>query len=98
VLLDHIGCGTATFAGLSIVWAVAEHQASPIGARTIFATHYHELNELASLLTNVANAQVLVQESGEELLFLHRVVHGSAWRSCDIEANSHVAVGLAPQG
>jgi DNA mismatch repair protein MutS len=49
-------------------------------------------------LTNVANAQVLVQETGEELLFLHRVVHGGAWRSYDIEANSHVAVGLAPQG
>ena len=121
VLLDEIGRGTATFDGLSIAWAVAEHLASPIGARTIFATHYHELNELASLLPNVANAQVLVEETGDELLFLHRVVNGGASRSYGIEAarlagvpaavvrrarqvlgrieaNSHVAVGLAPQG
>ena len=121
VLLDEIGRGTATFDGLSIAWAVAEHLARPIRARTIFATHYHELNELASLLPNVANAQVLVEETGDELVFLHRVVHGGASRSYGIEAarlagvppavvrrarqvlgrieaNSHVAVGLAPQG
>ncbi|MFO7630396.1 MAG: DNA mismatch repair protein MutS [Prochlorococcaceae cyanobacterium] len=91
VLLDEIGRGTATFDGLSIAWAVAEHLAGPpeqggIGARTVFATHYHELNELASLLPNVANAQVLVEETGEELVFLHRVVAGGASRSYGIEA------------
>jgi DNA mismatch repair protein MutS len=86
VLLDEIGRGTATFDGLSIAWAVAEHLAGPIRARTIFATHYHELNELAELLPNVANAQVLVEETGEELLFLHRVVQGGASRSYGIEA------------
>jgi len=86
VLLDEIGRGTATFDGLSIAWAVAEHLASPIRARTIFATHYHELNELAELLPNVANAQVLVEETGEELLFLHRVMRGGASRSYGIEA------------
>ena len=86
VLLDEIGRGTATFDGLSIAWAVAEHLAGPIRARTIFATHYHELNELAELQANVANAQVLVEETGEDLLFLHRVVHGGASRSYGIEA------------
>jgi DNA mismatch repair protein MutS len=86
VLLDEIGRGTATFDGLSIAWAVAEHLAGPIRARTIFATHYHELNELAELLPNVANAQVLVEETGEALLFLHRVVRGGASRSYGIEA------------
>ncbi|MCP9775621.1 DNA mismatch repair protein MutS [Cyanobium sp. WAJ14-Wanaka] len=87
VLLDEIGRGTATFDGLSIAWAVAEHLASPeLRARSVFATHYHELNELAALLPNVANAQVLVEETGEELLFLHRVVPGGASRSYGIEA------------
>jgi DNA mismatch repair protein MutS len=86
VLLDEIGRGTATFDGLSIAWAVAEHLAADLRARTIFATHYHELNELADLLPNVANAQVLVEETGEELLFLHRVVRGGASRSYGIEA------------
>ena len=86
VLLDEIGRGTATFDGLSIAWAVAEHLAGPIRARTIFATHYHELNELAELLPNVANAQVLVEETGDQLRFLHRVVRGGASRSYGIEA------------
>ena len=90
VLLDEIGRGTATFDGLSIAWAVAEHLAGQenggIGARTIFATHYHELNELAVLLPSVGNAQVLVEETGESLRFLHRVVRGGASRSYGIEA------------
>ena len=86
VLLDEIGRGTATCDGLSIAWAVAEHLAGDLRARTIFATHYHELNELAELLPNVANAQVLVEETGDELVFLHRVVRGGASRSYGIEA------------
>ncbi len=86
VLLDEIGRGTATFDGLSIAWAVAEHLADSIGARTIFATHYHELNELAELLPNVGNAQVLVEETGNDLVFLHRVCRGGASRSYGIEA------------
>ncbi len=86
VLLDEIGRGTATFDGLSIAWAVAEHLAGGIGARTIFATHYHELNELAELLPNVGNAQVLVEETGNDLVFLHRVCRGGASRSYGIEA------------
>ena len=86
VLLDEIGRGTATFDGLSIAWAVAEHLAIEIRARSVFATHYHELNELSELLANVANAQVLVQETGNELVFLHQVVSGGASRSYGIEA------------
>jgi DNA mismatch repair protein MutS len=86
VLLDEIGRGTATFDGLAIAWAVAEALAGDVGARTVFATHYHELNELATLLPNVANAQVLVEETGDDLLFLHQVVPGGASRSYGIEA------------
>jgi DNA mismatch repair protein MutS len=86
VLLDEIGRGTATFDGLSIAWAVAEYLAGEIGARSVFATHYHELNALADQLANVANAQVLVEETGSELRFLHQVVGGGASRSYGIEA------------
>ena len=86
VLLDEIGRGTATFDGLSIAWAVAEYLAGEIGSRSVFATHYHELNALADQLANVANAQVLVEDTGEELRFLHRVVNGGANRSYGIEA------------
>ncbi|MDP8966747.1 MAG: DNA mismatch repair protein MutS [Cyanobacteriota bacterium] len=86
VLLDEIGRGTATFDGLSIAWAVAEYLATDIQARTIFATHYHELNELASLLPNVANYQVTVKELPEQIIFLHQVQPGGADRSYGIEA------------
>jgi len=86
VLLDEIGRGTATFDGLSIAWAVAEHLATVIRARTIFATHYHELNELASILLNVANYQVTVKELPEQIVFLHKVQPGGADRSYGIEA------------
>jgi DNA mismatch repair protein MutS len=86
VLLDEIGRGTATFDGLSIAWAVAEHLASEIHARTIFATHYHELNELAAMLSNVANYQVTVKELPDQIVFLHKVQPGGADRSYGIEA------------
>lgn len=86
VLLDEIGRGTATFDGLSIAWAVAEYLATQIQARTIFATHYHELNELASILSNVANFQVTVQEMPQEIIFLHQVRQGGADKSYGIEA------------
>ena len=86
VLLDEIGRGTATFDGLSIAWAVAEYLAAEIRSRTIFATHYHELNELASILSNVANYQVTVKEMPEEIIFLHQVRPGGADRSYGIEA------------
>ncbi|MGJ3246602.1 MAG: DNA mismatch repair protein MutS [Elainellaceae cyanobacterium] len=86
VLLDEIGRGTATFDGLSIAWAVAEHLATEIRARTIFATHYHELNELASMLGNIANYQVTVKEMPDQIIFLHKVRPGGADRSYGIEA------------
>jgi DNA mismatch repair protein MutS len=86
VLLDEIGRGTATFDGLAIAWAVAEYLASDLRARTIFATHYHEMNELASLLDNVANYQVMVKELPNEIIFLHQVKPGGASRSYGIEA------------
>jgi DNA mismatch repair protein MutS len=86
ILLDEIGRGTATFDGLSIAWAVAEYLAMEIQARTIFATHYHELNELASILDNVANYQVTVKELPNEIVFLHQVQPGGADKSYGIEA------------
>jgi len=94
VLLDEIGRGTATFDGLSIAWSVAEYLATEIRARTIFATHYHELNELASILTNVANFQVVVKELPERIVFLHQVRPGGADRSYGIEAGR--LAGLPP--
>ena len=86
ILLDEIGRGTATFDGLSIAWAVAEYLATDVQGRTIFATHYHELNELASILTNVANYQVTVKEVSDKLIFLHQVTPGGADKSYGIEA------------
>jgi DNA mismatch repair protein MutS len=86
VLLDEIGRGTATFDGLSIAWSVAEYLATEIQSRTIFATHYHELNELASILDNVANYQVTVKEMPDQIVFLHQVHPGGADKSYGIEA------------
>ncbi len=94
VLLDEIGRGTATFDGLSIAWSVAEYLATAIQCRTIFATHYHELNELASILTNVANYQVMVKELAEKIIFLHQVCPGGASKSYGIEAGR--LAGLPP--
>ncbi|WP_016952593.1 DNA mismatch repair protein MutS [Anabaena sp. PCC 7108] len=86
VLLDEIGRGTATFDGLSIAWAVAEYLAVDIKSRTIFATHYHELNELATIVSNVANYQVTVKELPDQIIFLHQVQPGGADKSYGIEA------------
>ncbi len=87
VLLDEVGRGTATFDGLSIAWAVAEylHNNANHAAKTLFATHYHELTELARVLPGARNYQVLVKESRGEILFLHKVVEGSANKSYGIE-------------
>jgi DNA mismatch repair protein MutS len=87
VLLDEVGRGTATFDGLSIAWAVAEylHNNANHAAKTLFATHYHELTELARVLPGVRNYQVMVKESRGEILFLHKVVEGSANKSYGIE-------------
>ena len=85
VLLDEIGRGTATFDGLAIAWAVAEDLATRLGSRTVFATHYHELNHLAQRLPNVVNHQVVVVEENDRLVFLHQVRPGGADRSYGIE-------------
>jgi DNA mismatch repair protein MutS len=94
ILLDEIGRGTATFDGLSIAWAVAEYLATDIKARTIFATHYHELNELSNILENVANYQVTVKEMPDQIIFLHQVQPGGAQKSYGIEAGR--LAGLPP--
>ena len=85
VLLDEVGRGTATFDGLSIAWAVVEHLQANSRARTLFATHYHELTELAELLPGVKNIHVSVQETPNEIVFLRRVEEGSADKSYGIE-------------
>jgi DNA mismatch repair protein MutS len=85
VLLDEVGRGTATFDGLSIAWAVVEHLQKNTRARTLFATHYHELTELAELLPTVKNIHVSVKETPNEIIFLRRVEPGSADKSYGIE-------------
>jgi DNA mismatch repair protein MutS len=85
VLLDEIGRGTATFDGLAIAWAVVEHLQTHTHARTLFATHYHELTELAELLPGVRNYHVSVKESGSNIVFLRKVEPGSADKSYGIE-------------
>jgi DNA mismatch repair protein MutS len=85
VILDEIGRGTATFDGLSIAWAVAEHLHDSIGCRTLFATHYHELTDLANTKSAVANYNVAVREWNEEIIFLHKILPGAADKSYGIQ-------------
>ena len=87
VILDEIGRGTATFDGLSLAWAVAEHLATSDRARpkTVFATHYHELTDLADALANVINYHVAAREFREEIVFLHKIVAGRSDRSYGIQ-------------
>ena len=87
LILDEIGRGTSTFDGLSIAWSVLEHIADPAlcGAKTLFATHYHELTELEGKLPGVKNYRVTVKEMGEDILFLRRIVRGGADRSFGIQ-------------
>ncbi len=84
VILDEIGRGTSTYDGLSIAWAVAEHLHDAIGCRAIFATHYHELCELAETRPGAVNFNVAAREHGETVVFLHKLVPGSANRSYGI--------------
>jgi DNA mismatch repair protein MutS len=85
VLLDEIGRGTATWDGVSIAWAVTEHLHEKTGAKTIFATHYHELTQLADQLTALRNFNVAVREVGTDIVFLHHLQPGGADRSYGIE-------------
>ena len=85
VILDEIGRGTATFDGLSIAWAVAEHLHDEIKCRTLFATHYHELTDLANTRDAVVNCNVAVREWNEEIIFLHKILPGAADKSYGIQ-------------
>jgi DNA mismatch repair protein MutS len=94
VLLDEIGRGTSTYDGISIAWSVSEHLHNVVGCKTIFATHYHELTQLADSLVAVRNYNVQVREVGDQVLFLHRLQPGGADRSYGIEVGR--LAGLPP--
>ncbi len=85
VILDEVGRGTATFDGLSLAWAMVEHLHQHCGAKTLFATHYHELTELEATLPRVRNRCMAVKEWQDRILFLHRVAEGSADKSYGIQ-------------
>ncbi len=87
LILDEIGRGTSTFDGLSIAWAVIEHISNRkfLGAKTLFATHYHELTELEGKISNVTNYCVAVKEKGEDIVFLRKIVRGGADKSYGIQ-------------
>jgi len=95
VILDEVGRGTATFDGLSLAWAIVEHLHESIGALTLFATHYHELTELEALLPRVVNRTMAVREWEDRILFLRRVLPGTADKSYGL----HVArLAGVPEG
>ncbi|MGI6020144.1 MAG: DNA mismatch repair protein MutS [Lachnospiraceae bacterium] len=87
IILDEIGRGTSTFDGLSIAWAVIEYISEPeiIGAKTLFATHYHELTELEGKIPGVNNYCIAVRENGEDIVFLRKIVKGGADKSYGIQ-------------
>jgi DNA mismatch repair protein MutS len=87
VILDEIGRGTSTYDGISLAWSVAEHLHDRVGCRTLFATHYHELTDLADSLPRVTNLNVAVREWKDDVVFLHKIVDGAADKSYGI----HVA-------
>src|SRR5262249_51617038 len=87
IILDEIGRGTATFDGLSIAWAIAEylHDSTQHAAKTIFATHYHEMTELAKMMPGVRNYQMAVKEQEGHIVFLRKMIEGSTSKSYGIE-------------
>ena len=87
LVLDEIGRGTSTFDGLSIAWAVVEHISSQklLGAKTLFATHYHELTELEGTISGVNNYCIAVKEQGDDIVFLRKIIKGGADRSYGIQ-------------
>ncbi len=95
IVLDEIGRGTSTYDGLALAWAVVEHIQRTIRAKTLFATHYHELTELASQLEGVRNLHVSVKESGDQILFLRRVEPGAADKSYGIEVARLAALPMS---
>ncbi len=95
IVLDEIGRGTATYDGLALAWAVIEHIHDRTRAKTLFATHYHELTELAGQLDGVRNLHVSVKEAGEQIIFLRKVEPGSADRSYGIEVARLAALPMS---
>jgi len=95
IVLDEIGRGTSTYDGLALAWAVVEHIHRNIRAKTLFATHYHEMTELAGQLEGVRNLHVSVKESGDQILFLRRVEPGAADRSYGIEVARLAALPMS---
>jgi DNA mismatch repair protein MutS len=95
IILDEIGRGTATYDGLALAWAVIEHIHEKIKAKTLFATHYHELTELAEQLEGVRNLHVSVREAGDQIIFLRKVEPGSADRSYGIEVARLAALPMS---
>ncbi|HAL72448.1 MAG TPA: DNA mismatch repair protein MutS, partial [Verrucomicrobiales bacterium] len=85
VILDEIGRGTSTFDGLSIAWSVAEHLHDHIGARALFATHYHEITALAQSRSAVKNYNVAVKEWNQQIIFLRKILPGCAEKSYGIQ-------------
>jgi len=95
ILLDEVGRGTSTFDGISIAWSLTEYLHVKVGARTLFATHYHELNELADLFPRIKNYKVEVREYGDKVIFLHKVTPGFADHSYGIQVAQ--MAGLPPE-
>ena len=87
MILDEIGRGTSTYDGVSLAWAITEHLHNQVGCRALFATHYHELAQLAAKLPGLRNYNVVVREWQDEIVFLHKIAPGSADKSYGI----HVA-------
>lgn len=88
LILDEIGRGTSTYDGLSIAWAVLEHLSKTLNAKTLFATHYHELVDLEGEIEGIKNYRVLIKETSDGVVFLHKIARGSANKSFGIEVAS----------
>jgi DNA mismatch repair protein MutS len=85
ILLDEIGRGTSTFDGLSLAWSIVEHLHNQVGAKTLFATHYHELTELAARLPRTKNFNVAVREWHDQIVFLRKIIEGGTDKSYGIQ-------------
>src|SRR5207249_6171257 len=85
IILDEIGRGTSTFDGLSLAWSIVEYLHNQVGAKTLFATHYHELTELAARLTRLRNYNVAVREWRDQIVFLRKIVPGGTDKSYGIQ-------------
>ncbi|MEG1706280.1 MAG: DNA mismatch repair protein MutS, partial [Clostridia bacterium] len=92
IILDEVGRGTSTFDGLSIAWAVMEYVSDKIKAKTMFATHYHELTELEGTVDGVKNYRIAVKEYNDSVVFLHKIMRGGANKSFGIEVASLAGV------